>query len=515
MWEQDWSVLGIAPTTELAAIKKAYALKLRVTRPDDDAEAYQALRAAYERAQQWARLDEAPVTEPVANVSSTISTPNAQAAVVTPPTDPVALIDAAETMWNEQGHDAFVAHWPLLREQLDALPLSAAAPAARAFAEWTLRHRTMPDAMLANFETYFGWRDDFRSAQQLGSELAQALHGLLDDIRPRLLNDPELLSQAAPLLQLDALNARPATRWKAWAIGTASAQTLSRLKAGMGEHLLTRLGLQPTAQRSLDFLLLTGLTLRWIPLLLVITATLMWTSADLQSASMVAVGVALSVMAWRGVSGLLGACLRDGLQVLDRVGRDDAPPQAPQADRTGIGLGLFAASALLGALGSDWPWHAGQVLGFLCITAGLFVGRWTLSADRSRVLAASLIAAVLVFHGLLGKLLAPATWAGLACLWACMSSLGYEERLRAGLIRPLGILGRPISNALAVGDRWGSSLACWVPLLAGLAGFELDGPRYVVALWGSWSLASFLLAKTQAAIDDAALRCLSRDAERG
>lgn len=54
MWDEDWARLGIEPTTQLAAIKKAYAVKLKVTRPDDDAEAYQALRAAYERAQQWA-----------------------------------------------------------------------------------------------------------------------------------------------------------------------------------------------------------------------------------------------------------------------------------------------------------------------------------------------------------------------------------------------------------------------------------------------------------------------------
>lgn len=54
MWEDDWALLGIEPTTELAVIKKAYALRLKVTRPDDDADAYQALRGAYERLQQWA-----------------------------------------------------------------------------------------------------------------------------------------------------------------------------------------------------------------------------------------------------------------------------------------------------------------------------------------------------------------------------------------------------------------------------------------------------------------------------
>ena len=54
MWDEDWARLDIERTTQLAAIKKAYAVKLKVTRPDDDAQAYQALRAAYERAQQWA-----------------------------------------------------------------------------------------------------------------------------------------------------------------------------------------------------------------------------------------------------------------------------------------------------------------------------------------------------------------------------------------------------------------------------------------------------------------------------
>ncbi|WP_420996141.1 hypothetical protein ACKI2N_018960 [Cupriavidus sp. 30B13] len=50
-----WQVLQLAPTTDTRRIRSAYAARLKVTRPDDDAEAFQALRAAYEFALEWAR----------------------------------------------------------------------------------------------------------------------------------------------------------------------------------------------------------------------------------------------------------------------------------------------------------------------------------------------------------------------------------------------------------------------------------------------------------------------------
>ena len=50
-----WRVLDLAPTDDAIAIKRAYAKRLKTTRPDDDAAAYQRLREAYDHALEWAR----------------------------------------------------------------------------------------------------------------------------------------------------------------------------------------------------------------------------------------------------------------------------------------------------------------------------------------------------------------------------------------------------------------------------------------------------------------------------
>lgn len=50
-----WEELGIEPTADALAIKRAYAKRLKQTRPDEDAAAYQRLREAYDHALLWAR----------------------------------------------------------------------------------------------------------------------------------------------------------------------------------------------------------------------------------------------------------------------------------------------------------------------------------------------------------------------------------------------------------------------------------------------------------------------------
>ncbi|WP_088833228.1 J domain-containing protein [Paenibacillus tyrfis] len=47
---QVWEILGIDPTHEISAIKKAYAAKLKIHHPEDDPTGYQQLREAYDQA---------------------------------------------------------------------------------------------------------------------------------------------------------------------------------------------------------------------------------------------------------------------------------------------------------------------------------------------------------------------------------------------------------------------------------------------------------------------------------
>lgn len=50
-----WDILAIAPTNDLRAIKRAYAVKLKVTRPESDPQAYQELREAFDQAKRIAK----------------------------------------------------------------------------------------------------------------------------------------------------------------------------------------------------------------------------------------------------------------------------------------------------------------------------------------------------------------------------------------------------------------------------------------------------------------------------
>ena len=64
-----WDILGISPTSDIKAIKRAYALKLKQTHPQDDPVGFQALRQAYEWALQEAKYIQDDALELAAGVA--------------------------------------------------------------------------------------------------------------------------------------------------------------------------------------------------------------------------------------------------------------------------------------------------------------------------------------------------------------------------------------------------------------------------------------------------------------
>ncbi len=207
-----WSTLGIEPTADLLVIKKAYAARLKRTRPEDDAAAYQALRDAYELAQQHARQAAAQaVPERTGPAEAQVSEPPAMAPLPggdagQPPLRPAAaepqgtptrqvpqppgcpqevaapdhiapgeLAHSTLRYLRSAGPKALMAGWPILRSELDKLPLSERAEACNWFAQLVIDTPDMPLEYAKALSGYFGWETDFRAVQWMGPQRAEAL----------------------------------------------------------------------------------------------------------------------------------------------------------------------------------------------------------------------------------------------------------------------------------------------------------------------------------------------------
>lgn len=138
MGSYPWSVLGLAPTADERAIRRAYAARLKATNPEDDPTGFMALREAFEEARYQAEMGyvdsevagDRDLGEPAAATRSAASpsdnpvreTPSTQAAgghdAVPEPANPVAATEAStadpiptsETGWPSEAHDRSEAH---------------------------------------------------------------------------------------------------------------------------------------------------------------------------------------------------------------------------------------------------------------------------------------------------------------------------------------------------------------------------------------------------------------------
>ena len=136
-----WNVLGMDGPDDRRAIKRAYAVRLKGCRPEDDAEGFARLRQAYEIAQAWAADRDSP---PIAPVSIATSSDDGDR----PPASPDAPAEPESAQWP-------VARLAEYDPQARAQTLLTLEPAAltRELAEsadlWTLEIRDRLSAILA------------------------------------------------------------------------------------------------------------------------------------------------------------------------------------------------------------------------------------------------------------------------------------------------------------------------------------------------------------------------------
>lgn len=530
MWERDWALLGIEPTPELAAIKKAYALKLKATRPDDDAEAYQALRAAYERAQQWAKWQTQPVAdEPAAATGSpAVQPPQAPAAPAQQDAEihptaadistPQALIDSLELAWRRHGPPGLEATWGRVQKELLTQPLETRGLHSSAFAQWVVKLPQLPDDFVARLDAEFRWRDDYRTRHMLGNALAEDLEEAMNARWPRALNDAGLLARARPLLKLyDRL--RAGRHASALLMMVLLHPGMLRELAQIGPATLRRLGLELGDQSRLNTLVGQAGLLRvamavavfigcglamgvaGVPLL---TRALTWTvcggmalGAAYTAGALLAnppgrAGRWLRAWAMPRRQPVLGLCLLAAAAFLAYF--NVAGTQLLQAGGTGSGgagpdgfttvaLGLLGLAGLTGA----WPRHPEH--GITCV--GLIVLGW-----------------LILITGL------PADGPGGAALWACalgvlLGAASAEGRLH--LPAPLTWLLRPVTNSLDMSRAWGPVFSL-LPAVAVL-GYAMIPETWVspMRLFAVWVVSLLVLAQAQARAEAWALRKLNRD----
>jgi hypothetical protein len=220
-----WDQLGIEPTQDIRLIKRAYSARLKTTRPDDDAQAYQDLREAYEWAQNFAKfsssydllkveqrdraidvsevlptIEEHPETKCGATPEQeTEETEDEVRSHVLPAPEPInsgseseqldtVNVPIAQTitaenlvrdfarLWAESGTVDMVRAWPGQQSLLEELPFAEHHHASRLFAQFVVEESGLPVEILIALTRHFQWGLDFKVDQMLGPQLAQELY---------------------------------------------------------------------------------------------------------------------------------------------------------------------------------------------------------------------------------------------------------------------------------------------------------------------------------------------------
>lgn len=491
MQDQDWQRLGLsAPTTDLLAIKRAYAARLKLTRPDDDAEAYQALRQTYEWAQQWARWQAANEAPNEAAAEATTGTPtdiptqtpteaandqaNDQANVpaidqaspaaidaarehrpppaaspVTTPTasaaaddfapvvaSPEALATRAFEIWRDRGDAALIAHWPALRAGLDALPFGDLPEASARLADMVIHLPALPEAWVIEVERHFGWRGDFRMARLIGPQRAQALFTALEERIVRPIADEATLARIEPLLRVARL-ARAGRSLRALLHAVLEGGALKGLYDALPAPQWRALGHDAMAQAAVRKVLGWALSLR-LTVAVGLLGAVLWLSGRPALEVVVLLGaggflgllaypLSIAVAAWLTTwFGLRG----QGTAFAARLRSWHAQPRRPL-----LGLGLLGAAAAAGAWAGGAASPAVPVLPWLPWLVLTVVGAlalWPQDPYQGAVVVSGVAVGTFIVLGMLPAgspaIGTPAAVAlSLGAAWALLASTAYER----------------------------------------------------------------------------------------
>ena len=517
MNEHLWAELGIAPTRELAAIKKAYALKLRVTRPDDDAAAYQRLRSAYEWAQQWAKWggDEDDDEE-------ALEVAEAPAPVESTPADEAAQDETFASLsrddlaaWMERlkpqgpgGRAQSLSAWREIQPQLLSIPLHLHHEASARFADLVIVESWLPTEIVEPLLEHFGWRDDFRVARLLGADRLQRLHEVLDERIERPITDPAVLSHFAPLQHLQRLRAKGrhlAAFWFAVRLG----DPLLQISLQPDPKLQRQLGMDDELRPLFGKLLFSAGLLRMGLFGLLMLALSLPALMRVQDAGAIGLAIIFGILAFFG-------------------GRLLLMVSALICTASWQGLGPDLA---LGPRWSDWrvsphSTHVGLALMALVAGAQLFVpegdetvlvwigwGRWIvwgmgllLAWPRTAMHATVALGACIVMLMVLSAVALPPEVRSvlLACVpvWVlggcCLHEMG----------RPVPVLSafvRPITNSLHLCDRYGYKFAMAPMLAAATVRMAYEGISGVT-VFVAWSFSILGLGWLQNRLTDKAIQ---------
>ncbi|OWQ44184.1 hypothetical protein CDL60_25850 [Roseateles noduli] len=469
-WQRDCDTVRLAaPSTDLGEIKRAYAKTLRKTRPDDDAQAYQALREAYDRLVAHARwqlehgstaiaavetdadaakdadTDGATTIEPAPSSDDVVPAPPAQA--LPNWRTPEELRDWVLTL-RQRGHPAMKGGLPELRAALDDQPLDLHARASIVFADLLLELQADLTPTLVEFlREHFGWDDDFRAQRVLGHLRMTALSELLRGI-PRPVTDPVLLREYGPTARLAKLassgNVENKTRALQAALLMGHALLLHLQRAG--PWLLRRLGVEPSDSIALDKLTSRVLTYQLAFLAFIAFVMASATDRDL--------GDALGAAALAPLAAVIAMVLSHWAQVALGVVRN----------LLGSPLARFAPESWA----RRWPWIGVALM----LTAGviaqvaLMITPWGLSLPIGSAVIALIAGAVLLampgdmtgiatlaLLWLLADTIVPgtSTLLGGCLLWAWLlaGSLVYRERRYVPNPVSLELPRRPVGGARA------------------------------------------------------------------